>query len=260
MPNQTSIIPSQKTTFIYGLWDPRNYQLRYIGKSDNPERRLKEHIKDSSHLRGRHIYHWINSLLRNGLEPSLEILEEVAIEHWEETERQWIRDCKKFGLSLVNSTDGGEGVSGWSPSEQRRKDIGDFFRNRPSHRKGKKLPPEHIEKIKNAMQNYIGIPRPEEVRKKIGKSHEGKTISEETRLKMRKASKGRGLGIKKSEEHKRKIGDAQLGPKNHRYGKKLTEEQKKKLDFTGKKHSEETRKKMSEARKKYWENKRNKNA
>jgi hypothetical protein len=32
--------------YIYGLVDPRTDKIRYVGKSNNPERRLYAHIKD----------------------------------------------------------------------------------------------------------------------------------------------------------------------------------------------------------------------
>ena len=59
----------------------------------------------------------------------------------------------------------------------------------------------------------------------------------------------------KSESHRRKIGDAQLGEKNHKYGKPLSEEAKQKLrernsgegnPFFGKTHSEATKQKLRE--------------
>ena len=34
-----------ETTFIYGLTNSENI-IRYIGKSDDPEKRLKQHIKE----------------------------------------------------------------------------------------------------------------------------------------------------------------------------------------------------------------------
>jgi hypothetical protein len=230
----------RETTFIYGLWDPRNYQLRYIGKTKNLDKRLKTHIEEAKLSNSRnHRLNWIRQLLNEELEPFIEVLEECTNDTWEKAERDWIVECRRFGLKLTNGTDGGEGG------------IGEIVKGKPSHRKGKKLSPEHSEKIKKSMQSHVGVPRPEEVRKKIGKAQEGKIISEETRLKIKLASKGRGLGIKKSEEHKRKIGDAQLGPKNHRYGKKLTEEQKDRLRTisTGRKHSSDSIRKMSEAKK-----------
>ena len=75
-------------------------------------------------------------------------------------------------------------------------------------------------------------------------------------------------GYKQTEEHKRKTGlalkgrprpesvrkkisEAQMGSKNHAFGKKLSEETKRKISEAGKgrRHSEESKRKMSEASK-----------
>jgi group I intron endonuclease len=64
-------------------------------------------------------------------------------------------------------------------------------------------------------------------------------------------------GKKFSEEHKRKISEAQRGEKNHMYGKHLSEETKQKIrekhmgknnHFYGKSHTLESRKKISQAK------------
>ena len=66
------------------------------------------------------------------------------------------------------------------------------------------------------------------------------------------------LGIKLSEETKRKIGEAELGEKHHYYGKHRSEEHKRKISeghkgkvssFKGKHHSEESKQKLSLANK-----------
>ena len=77
---------------------------------------------------------------------------------------------------------------------------------------------------------------------------------EETRRKMSEARKG----IPKSEEHKRRIGDAQIGELNHNYGKHPSEETLIKLSLAskgsnngmfGKHHSDEARRKISDSHK-----------
>lgn len=89
---------------------------------------------------------------------------------------------------------------------------------------------------------------------------EGWNHSEETKLKISKANKGRvshRKGKTLSEEHRRKIGEAN---KASQLGKKLTEKTKRKISennarkgkpgtMKGRKHSEETKRKMSETHK-----------
>lgn len=72
------------------------------------------------------------------------------------------------------------------------------------------------------------------------------TSSEETKMKISKAMKGRTL----SEEHKRRIGEAQLGEKHHMFGKHLSDEQKKKLSIAGqgREFSKESLEKLSKTK------------
>lgn len=46
---------------IYALRDPRDGNLRYIGKANNAEKRLKSHMKDSRH-RKTPVYAWFRKL------------------------------------------------------------------------------------------------------------------------------------------------------------------------------------------------------
>lgn len=57
-------------SYIYALSDPRTNQIRYIGQSVNPNRRLKQHIKSSGGKVGK----WINELKELLLVPSVIIL------------------------------------------------------------------------------------------------------------------------------------------------------------------------------------------
>ena len=83
----------------------------------------------------------------------------------------------------------------------------------------------------------------------------GKTLSKETKEKISKSKKGKGLGNKLPEETKRKISKSLKGKmagENHpRWGKNHTEETKKKISESKKgfRHTEETKKKLSELNK-----------
>jgi len=81
------------------------------------------------------------------------------------------------------------------------------------------LAPEY--NISPTAGNNLGIKHSEQTKRKMSKAHKGMKYSEETRRKISEALKGRKL----SEEHKRKLSEA----------------------HKGKKHSAETRQKMSEA-------------
>lgn len=98
------------TTFIYALLDPISKNIRYIGKSNNPIKRFKEHINKSK-LTVTHKNNWILKLSKNNLKPILCIIDEVSIKEWVFWETYWISQCKTWGFNLVNTTEGGDGCS-----------------------------------------------------------------------------------------------------------------------------------------------------
>lgn len=95
-------------TFIYILKDPITLEIKYVGKSDNPNLRLIEHIRKSKYKQT-YKNNWINSLLNVGLKPLLEIVEEAQISKWGDYEKKWITHYKNIGCKLTNLTDGGDG-------------------------------------------------------------------------------------------------------------------------------------------------------
>jgi hypothetical protein len=97
-------------TFIYTLEDPRTKEIRYIGKSDNIEKRIKSHITRSKKKKT-YLDCWIYSLLENGYKPKIEILDEVNYDEWEYWEIYWIAQFKQWGFKLVNLTKGGKSVN-----------------------------------------------------------------------------------------------------------------------------------------------------
>ena len=101
-----------------------------------------------------------------------------------------------------NSTLGGKGNSGYSPSLETRIKISKAG-------KGRKLSKETCRKMSMAQK---GKKHSEETRRNISKSLKGKKLSEEHKKKMSESRKGRKL----SEEHKKKIS----GKNHHCYGKR----------------------------------------
>lgn len=91
--------------------------------------------------------------------------------------------------------------------------------------------------------------RTEEHKRKIGDALRGKKKSLEHIENVKIALKGNGLGIPKSEEHKQKISQAHIGKK-----KPQTKEQieKRRQLMIGRKRSLETKEKQRQARKEWW--------
>ena len=97
-------------TYIYTLEDPRNGEIKYIGKSNNPKKRYNTHIncqvKNKSHCNN-----WIKGLKKKDLKPILTVIDEIDGD-WEWLEQYWIEQFKHWGFTLVNHTKGGEGTYG----------------------------------------------------------------------------------------------------------------------------------------------------
>ena len=67
-----------KITFIYTISHPLTNEVRYIGKSNTPRKRLFSHI-DKRNKTKSHKNNWIISLLKEDLRPIIEVLEEVPM-------------------------------------------------------------------------------------------------------------------------------------------------------------------------------------
>lgn len=90
---------------IYALRCPVSGRVRYVGKTTDPARRLRHHLSEARRLPHLHKSRWITSLLREGLRPTVEVLEIVTTGGWEIAERRWIASFD----GLTNSAQGGAG-------------------------------------------------------------------------------------------------------------------------------------------------------
>lgn len=99
-----------KNTFIYILIDPRNDQVRYVGKANNTKQRLKNHCNPARY-RCTHKFNWIKSLRKENLKPILIIIDEVLKSEWKFWERYWISQFLSWGFNLTNYTEGGDGLT-----------------------------------------------------------------------------------------------------------------------------------------------------
>jgi len=136
---------------------------------------------------------------------------------------------------LYNMTNGGEGSSGWVPSEESRKKMSQSSKGKTHSEEskikmseahkgntyclGKTLSEKHKKNLSEANKgeknSFYGKTHSEESRKKISDIHKGKTVSEETRRKIGEESKGNTnwLGKTHSEETRKKISEAGKGRK-----------------------------------------------
>ncbi len=215
-----------KKVYIYGLYDPRDYQLRYIGKTEKLRKRLWHHLKDAKAGQKTYKANWMRQLLSEGLEPTIGILMETTEDNWPEDERTCIAEAVANGANLTNLTEGGEGIIGYGHSEETKRKISQSNKDQgkiPPSWKGRKQSPEHIRKRVEARQEGGNYGHSEETKGKISQNRKGKNIGNTN-----------SLGFKQTEETKRKIAEANKGEKNA---------------FFGRRHSEETKRKISENRK-----------
>ncbi len=107
-------------TKIYTLSNPLTGEIRYIGKtSKDLSNRLKEHFRYIATLKVKtKRISWFKSLLKQNLQPKIELIDEVNDDEWQFWEMHYISLFKSWGFRLVNGTDGGTG--------------GDVFTNNPN--------------------------------------------------------------------------------------------------------------------------------
>jgi len=124
------VVQLYPTTFIYTLSDPRTGFVRYVGKSNNPKKRLGSHLRESRVEKSCHRHDWINSLQSADLSPILSIIEECPREAWAEREIHWIAFYRATGNDLTNNADGGLGASGCVHTEESRRKISILHKGR----------------------------------------------------------------------------------------------------------------------------------
>lgn len=86
---------------IYGLYD-KSGMLRYIGKTNDTEARLKSHMH-AAKTRKTPVYDWI----RKHGKPELRVIESNCAD-WVEAERRLISEARARGERLLNVADGGD--------------------------------------------------------------------------------------------------------------------------------------------------------
>lgn len=182
--------------YVYGIFDPQKETPFYIGKGSGG--RIKNHLgiyllRTDKTLKTK----LIKKILKRGEEP---ILKKLFIQLSEEEAFQKEKDLiKLYGRidqntgCLANHTDGGEGISGYSFPK-------DTFEERSAR--------------------FKGIPRSEEVKRKISENRKGIFHTEETKRKI--SLKKKGVCSEKQLEINRQIA-------KKRIGKKLNQETKDKI-------------------------------
>lgn len=106
----------ERRSYIYGLFDPAEQVIRYVGQSIRPSFRLPGHLK----MGGRNLEEWVNELGQADRYPCMIILEvcDFAIAH--ERELYWHRLLGNMGLPLLNHLRGSHRTTVFRTSKEYR--------------------------------------------------------------------------------------------------------------------------------------------
>jgi hypothetical protein len=181
--------------FIYVLKHPVTNEIRYVGLTRFPVKRLNNEINypHTSHLRN-----WVNRLKSELLKPVMELVEETEEGLACDAERKWIAEMRARGCRLLNFTDGGE--RGYTYPDEVRAAIS-------AANKGRKKGPLSAEtkaKISASLKGREITPGNGKFFAALNVKRKGIPLSEETKAKLSENAKKRGM----TDEHKQKISAA----------------------------------------------------
>lgn len=92
----------EKTSYVYGLFDPLEQTIRYVGQSIRPSFRLPGHLRTG----GRNLNEWVVELAQASRYPHMIILEICNFLVVHERELYWHRLLDEMGLPLLNHSRG----------------------------------------------------------------------------------------------------------------------------------------------------------
>jgi hypothetical protein len=202
---------------VYGLHDPRTNELRYIGKTTyGVYRRMRNHYRSARIGRNTHVAHWLASLEREGLAPTVRILDTCLFpELLNDIERQWIANARKRGARLTNLTDGGEGALGRRQSEEAKARISAAAKGN-TRCVGRQVSEATRARMSAAQRAQYATPAGLERRQRLAEMHRGMKAGPETRARMSAAHLGNQntLGYRPTKETREKLRQRRLGWKH----------------------------------------------
>lgn len=145
-----SLASEPRIVWIYALAHPETGEVRYVGKSVNPQNRYRLHLSRANNPKvkeqNQHLARWIRKVVK----PALIILDETDELFWKQDECWWI---KQFD-NLINRSPGGDpGPMDQYPSARINQSLA------MKRRRGIKLTDEHKAKLSAShmgLQNNLG--------------------------------------------------------------------------------------------------------
>jgi hypothetical protein len=164
---------------------------------------MREHLSKACNKGQTYRERWIRAVLSAGVKPLHELVERGCGDGWSEREVFWISYYRAH-YTLVNTTDGGEGLPGYTPTaelralwSQQRRGV-KYQPGRVSGMLGHRHTEEARSKISDAGRRRVLAP---ETRAKIGAGNRGKIRTPEQIEAMAATKRGRPL----APEHRAKI-------------------------------------------------------
>jgi hypothetical protein len=97
-----------EVAYIYVLIDPRDNQIRYVGKTTQPLKRLKSHIYECKNKKYKHRRaKWVRNLIKENLIPIIKFVKICPLSDFEKYEAEYIKLYQSD--KLTNSDETGSG-------------------------------------------------------------------------------------------------------------------------------------------------------
>ncbi len=161
--------------FIYELTDPETNKPRYVGKTNKPKRRLRDHIRCCNKIGAWTPKNkWIRSLKDKGLVPNMNIINETETNNINELEIAHIKDYREIYEDLTNVANGGDGFD-WTGRKHEEESIKRMKFNHPFRKVILQFDMDNnfIHKFESSKE--LGVSRKHAVRccKGLAKQHKG---------------------------------------------------------------------------------------
>lgn len=188
--NENKILAKHKNNKgkIYGLIDPRDNAIKYIGQTIQTLRtRLSDHINDRNLRKNTKKNNWIKKLKKNNLPIRIYLIEYCDISKLDEREIYWIATLRNQRANLKNGTDGGQGVRNYTDEMRaavslRMKGVPKTEQMKATLSKSLKIFYQFNKQPTNPMK---GKKHTEETKKKISEKATGRKNSPEACEKMK---------------------------------------------------------------------------
>jgi hypothetical protein len=209
--------------YVYVYLDPRkpgkykyetykfDHEPFYVGRGKGERWRFFQHARQGDSTT--HKYHKIHSILSEKMEPIIHFLKvALTFDESEEIEKYFIHVLGRLDLgtgSLVNHTDGGGGVPGFTMPQKSEHTL----EKMATAQRGKKYS-EEVNKKKGV--GWLGRKHTQEEKDKIARANRGKVFSDEHKVRISKSKTGARLNLSNEERERRQDSMSKPLPIEHK--------------------------------------------